>query len=47
MKNIRQMIRRHNKLVKKTSKRAIIPYNFENETKFPLNGNCRLENMAY
>ena len=40
-------VKRHNKPVNKTSKRAIIPYNCKNENEFPINGNSRIENMAY
>ena len=47
MENVRQIIKRQNKQVSKKSERTMMPCNCKNENEFRINGNCRIENMAY
>ena len=47
MKNVSKVIKRYNKPVTKTSERSIAPCNCRDKSNCPMNGNCRVENVAY
>ena len=47
MENVSQIIKKHNKRVNKTNERSIAPWNWKYKNSFPLNGDCRVENIMY
>ena len=47
MENVSQIIKKHNKRVTKTNERSIAPCNYRDKNNYPMNGNCRIENIVY
>ena len=47
MENVSQIIKKHNKRVTKINERSIAPCNCKDKNNYPMNGNCRAENVVY